>query len=243
MRILVGIPTLNEFGNIQKLLTSIESELHIEVGILVVDDGSTDGCAEYLVKNADLGKIHLIQRAQQLGIGSAHKCIIDFAYRNGFSVIATLDADGTHSVKDLQKVILKLIDSPEEMVIGSRFIDGGQLRNWPIHRRIATEIAHVLTRLATREPFDCTTGLRAYRTSSSIVDAVMKTKYEDYRFFYKSIFDFIQIGIRINQVPVTLEARYLGNSKMNLKRTYSLVKSLIMDSCIYALYSRFLSHK
>jgi len=243
MRILVGIPTLNEYGNIQNLVTSILNELSFKVDILVVDDGSTDGTAEYLVKQAGLGKIQLVQRLHQLGVGSAHKHIIDFAHKNDYSVLATLDADGTHSVIDLKKVILELLNSQEELIIGSRFLDGGHLRNWPIHRRIATKIAHVLTRVATEKPFDCTSGLRAYRISQTLFNVIEKIEYDDYRFFYRSVFHFIRIGIRINEIPVTLESRYLGSSKMNPRKTYALAKSMFMDSILYAFSSRFLSQK
>lgn len=243
MKVLVGIPTLNEYGNIQKLVASILNNLSFHVDILVVDDGSSDGTAEYLVKEAEFGKIYFVQRLRQLGVGSAHKCIIEFANKHNYSFLATLDADGTHSINDLDRVIRELVNSQEDLIIGSRFIDGGTLRNWPIHRRIATNVAHVLTKMAIAQPFDCTSGLRAYRISPTLLNEVEKTEYEDYRFFYKSVFNFLRVGVRISQIPVTLESRHLGSSKMNPRKTYSLAKSLFIDSCLYSFSSRFLSHK
>lgn len=243
MKILVGIPTLNEYGNIQTLVTSILKEISFNLDILVVDDGSTDGTKDYLVREAELGHLKLVQRLHQLGVGSAHKRIINYAYQHNYPILATLDADGTHSVSDLRRVLLELINSKEEMVIGARFMDGGQLKNWPIHRRVTTKIAHLLTNTATGRTFDCTSGLRAYRTSYTLIQETEKTEYDDYRFFYKSVFNFIRVGMRINQIPVTLESRNLGSSKMNLKKTFTLAKSLITDSYLYALSSRSLRHK
>ena len=161
MRTLIGIPTLNEGGNIQELLQSLHNELPRETKILVVDDSSTDGSAEYLFEQASLGRINLLSRPPNLGIGSAHKAIISFAAENRFDILASMDADGTHSVYDLNRLLSELNTSTNDLIIGSRFADGGELKDWPKGRRLTSKLANFVTKTAIGRDLDCTSGLRA----------------------------------------------------------------------------------
>ena len=180
-----------------------------------MDDSSTDGSAEYLFEQASLGRINLLSRPPNLGIGSAHKAIISVAAKNRFDILASMDADGTHSVYDLNRLLSGLNTSTNDLIIGSRFVDGGQLRDWPKGRRLTSKLANFVTRTATGRGLDCTSGLRAYRLHMALINALLSVPYNDYCFFYRSIFTLVGNKVEINEIPVTLNPRQLGNSKMS----------------------------
>lgn len=243
MRTLIGIPTLNEGGNIQELLQSLYNELPRETKILVVDDSSTDGSAEYLFEQASLGRINLLSRPPNLGIGSAHKAIISFAAENRFEILASMDADGTHSVYDLNRLLSELNTSTNDLIIGSRFADGGELKDWPKGRRLTSKLANFVTKTAIGRDLDCTSGLRAYRLQTALINSLLSVPYNDYRFFYRSIFTLGGGKVEISEIPVTLNPRKLGNSKMSTQKKLTLASSMILDALKHYSISKSISQE
>ena len=225
--ILVGIPTLNESGNIEFLVESLLS-CPFEIDILVVDDGSTDGSEAFLQKLQNDGVVYLIDRGSRLGVGSAHKEMISYACQNDYEFLLTMDADGTHSVEDLTKLLK--FQSMFDLLIGSRFMKGGDLIGWPIYRQVTTWTAHILNRIATGRNIDCTSGFRLYSLKRRDFLPLTQNFANDYSFFYQTAYWSIQNNVDIQQVPVSLKNRSKGSSKMGVSNGWRLGLQMTKDS-------------
>jgi dolichol-phosphate mannosyltransferase len=212
--ICVVIPTLNEAGTIAQLCLRI-NEVVRPCSILVIDDNSTDGTLELvrsLMKNYP--NIDLVARPTRMGIGSAHKFGIREASQREFEVVVTMDADLTHNPDDLPNLLDGLQDA--DLVVGSRFVEGGGLDDWSLGRKVLTYVGHIATRLLLHFDFDSSSGFRAYRLNSRILHAIGSTPSNSYAFLPQSIAVANHLGVRISQVPVVLPSRTYGHSKMRL---------------------------
>ena len=157
-RILVFLPTLNESKSASALVAEINNLA--QVNFLVVDDGSKDGTYEELL-SLKLDNLEIIQRGKRLGIGSAHTLAINFAMKKSYDFLLTMDADGTHRVEDVLKIVN--IRDQADLIIGSRFAQGAEIMNWPLLRLILTRSAHFITQLGLGLDYDCSSGLRCYK--------------------------------------------------------------------------------
>ena len=137
---LIIIPTYNEIENIPGLIDDIK-KLEPESDILIVDDNSEDGTGEF-VKNVNSNKIFLISRPKKLGIGSAHKDGIRYAYANSYEIVITMDADGTHDPKYINH--MKQYYEKYDLINTNRFLNPKSLDDWPISRIIFTKISRVI---------------------------------------------------------------------------------------------------
>lgn len=221
----VVIPTLNEAGTIEQLCVGIQKSL-VDCHILIIDDNSTDGTVEIvqsLIRNNS--NIQIIVRATRMGIGSAHKLGITEASRNGFRIVATMDADLTHDPSDLPILLDGLEHS--ELVVGSRFVEGGGLDNWSLDRRILTHVGHIATQVLLQFDYDSSSGFRAYKLTSKVLSAVDRTPSSSYAFFPQSIAIANHIGVQITQVPVVLPSRTYGHSKMRFSDLKESVTCLV----------------
>lgn len=210
----VIIPTLNEAGTIAQLCLRI-NEVVRPCSILVIDDNSTDGTLESvrsLMRNYP--NIDLVTRATRMGIGSAHKFGIREASQRGFTVVATMDADLTHDPDDLPTLLDGLRTA--DLVIGSRFVEGGGLADWSLTRKVLTHAGHIATQMFLRFDYDSSSGFRAYRLNSRVLHAIRSTPSDSYAFLPQSIAIANHLGVRISQVPVVLPSRTYGHSKMRL---------------------------
>lgn len=122
-----------------------------------------------------------------------------------------------------------------DLIIGSRFMDGGDLRDWTFLRRLTTNTAHLITKLATGTSLDCTSGIRAYNLKTANYEILLDKLPADYRFFFSSTFCLLANKVTIKQVPVILESRNLGKSKMSLMLATKLIGSLIFSSITFIL--------
>lgn len=211
----VVIPTLNEAGTIEHLCRRIH-EILDGCSILVIDDNSTDGTLEIVrsLRN-EHPNVQLIVRESRMGIGSAHKLGIKEATNQGFRFVVTMDADLTHDPGDLPLLLHEL--ERAELVIGSRFIEGGGLSDWSLGRKILTHVGHIATRLLLHFRYDATSGFRAYKLNSRVLRAITSTPSDTYAFLSQSIAIANHLGVQISQIPVVLPSRTYGHSKMRVR--------------------------
>lgn len=217
---LVVIPTYNESANIRPLVVELLTQsdgLHV----LVVDDGSPDGTgaiADELCAEFD-GRVHCVHRAGKLGLGTAHIEGFRFGLARGYEVVATMDGDRSHSPRYIPGILEAM--GKYDMVIGSRYMPGGGLLNWPIHRRLLSLWANAFTRLLLRLPVaDCTSGYRCY--SREVLDTVEpeNVRGSGYSFLEQMVWKVHSAGFDVGEVPIIFEDRYAGASKIDKSEVF-----------------------
>jgi dolichol-phosphate mannosyltransferase len=230
-RILVFLPTLNESGNISPILSEINACLP-GVEILIIDDGSTDGTRDE-IESLRFSNLTLINRNMRKGIGSAHLLAIEYATSKNFDLLVTLDADGTHRVSDVVRIVE--VASNYDLVIGSRFQSRDSLRGWSFSRRFLTKSAHVTTKLGLGISHDCSSGLRCYNLKRRALDSLMNLDSSGYDFFFKSAYLLSKSGFSIIDLPVILEARRQGESKMDFFSAFTSIRKLLLTVLSFRL--------
>lgn len=211
---LIMIPTYNEAENLDVLITKINHAVP-GVSILFVDDNSPDGTGEILEKRAGSEpNLNVIRRSGKLGVGSAHKDGVQWAYDNGFEILITMDADGSHSPADIPRFIEA--GGTADVVVGTRFLEEKSLNEWALKRKILTHTGHFLTKVLLRLPFDATGAFRLYNLNQLPTGLFGTVESDGYSFFYESLHRINLSKISIEEISVTLPARTYGNSKMRL---------------------------
>ena len=212
MKILTLVMTYNEAANIGSLVPEILRHLPTS-SVLVVDDNSPDGTTDVVrALQAHDKRIEILSRATERGYGSATIAGMRHGIRNGYDVIATLDADLSHDPADLQRLIDALCSA--DVSIGSRYVGGIRVLNWNVRRLLLSLAANAYVRfLSGLSCMDCTSGFRAYR-----VDALKRIAFETivstgYAFLPELLFALE--GIKVEEVPICYTERSLGESKMS----------------------------
>lgn len=214
-KVLVAIPTYNERDNIGRLCDEIVTVLP-HCTVVVLDDNSPDGTGKLVSEIAERDhRIQLVLRETKLGIGSAHKEALRLATESSFEILVTLDADFTHNPRDIPRLLSALESA--ELVVGSRFAKGGGLNDWSLLRRALTSTGHIATRCLLSVPFDATGAMRAYRINSVTSKLADLTIDDGYSFFYQSLTYCVRRGVSVSQVPIVLNERAHGSSKMRPK--------------------------
>jgi dolichol-phosphate mannosyltransferase len=209
----VFVPTYQERLNAPALVRQLRA-LGRDLDLLFIDDASPDGTGALLeALAADDPHLHVVHRPAKLGIGSAHRAGIAWAYAHGYERLVTLDGDFTHSPADIPRLLERAADGCD-VVVGSRFMRAGTLPGWRLHRRLATHLGHVITRGVLGIPHDATTAFRVYdlrRIPATLFDSVESSGYS---FFLESMFRLVEAGSKVEEVPIVLPARVHGSSKM-----------------------------
>ncbi len=221
MRSCVIIPTLNEEKNILKLYKKI-LKTKINLDILFVDDNSTDN-TRLIVKKLSKNnkKVKFIFRNNKKGIGSAHKDAIKYAYKKKYSLIITMDADGTHDPKYFKSMIKKAY--MYDYVITSRFKKENLIKDWPIERKLITYTRHILVKTFLGLSYDASGAYRCFLTKKIPLNIFFQSKNNDYAFFWEVTYQIKLKQYTIYEIPVKLVYRKLGKSKMKFKHIiYSL---------------------
>ena len=161
-RVLVVVPTYNEKNNVERLCSELLALDH-PLDLLFVDDGSPDGTGQILdAIAAEDARVQVMHRSGKLGVGSAHLAGIGWAYDRGYDWLVTMDCDFSHDPRYLPGLIELL--GEHDMVIGSRYVPGGGVENWPLSRRLLSKFANFYARtLLGIDVRDCTAGYRGYR--------------------------------------------------------------------------------
>ena len=213
-KVLVVIPTYNELENLPIIVAGVRAALP-EVHILIADDNSPDGTGE--VADGLAAQDHAVQvlhRANKSGLGAAYLEAFQWAKTNEFDVVVEMDADGSHSPADLVKILAALTDS--DVVLGSRWVKGGQVVNWPKSRELLSRGGNLYTRLWLGIPLkDATGGFRAYRMTAIAQIDVSKVESQGYCFQVDMAWRVVRCGLRVIEVPITFVEREFGESKMN----------------------------
>ncbi len=218
-RAIVVIPTYNERENIGRLIEALGRVLpHLDV--LVVDDYSPDGTAELVRSMArDDTRIHLLEREAKLGLGTAYCTGFRWALDRGYRIICQMDADFSHNPEDLPRLIAAL--DRADLVIGSRYISGVNVVNWPMRRLLLSYAANVYTRLVTGMPIrDATGGFKAFRAEllrRIDLDAIHSN---GYAFQIEMNFRAWKLGARIEELSIVFVDRTNGVSKMSRSIIY-----------------------
>lgn len=217
MEKLVIIPTYNEKENIVKILKSI---FHLNAGyhVLVVDDGSPDGTAA-IVKSLQEKfpfQLFLEERVGKLGLGTAYIHGFKWALKHGYQFIFEMDADFSHSPNDLERLYEACKINGADVAIGSRYVPGGKVLNWPLDRHLYSRGGALYTKLITWMPInDPTAGFVCYR--KHVLDTINldEIKFVGYAFQIEMKFATWKLGFKIQEVPITFIDRKEGTSKMS----------------------------
>jgi len=216
MKILVIIPTYNELDNLPRLLHEVLSR-NDEVNVLVVDDNSPDGTAAYVEKEMQLNnRIHLIKRASKQGLGTAYIAGFKFALQNNFEFIFEMDADFSHDPKEIPKFLNEINNA--DLIIGSRYITGVNVINWPMRRLLLSWFANLYTRFITGMPVhDATGGFKCFRRKVLEAIDLGNIKSNGYAFQIEMNFKAWKKGFKIKEIPIIFVDRMKGKSKMSRK--------------------------
>ena len=218
-RRLVVIPTYNEAGNIKSLIELLFTSIP-ECEVMVVDDGSPDGTGLIIKAMKDgNARLHLIERPAKSGIGSAYRMAFVWALEQGFDEVIEMDADGSHQVSDLLRMLdVKTMNPETDLVIGSRWIKSGKTVNWSRSRELLSRIANRYVRVMLgMGVHDSTAGFRIY--SSQILRKIDlgHIRSEGYSFQSEMTRAAHKAGAVIREVPITFKERANGVSKMSKK--------------------------
>jgi len=222
LKTLIIIPTLNEEQNIGYIIKKIIF-LYKKIKILVVDDNSTDETINIL-KQFNKKQVYYVIRKKRLGIGSAHKYGILYSFKKNFDYCITMDADRTHNPLTIKLMINHLNNNKCHIVNTSRFILKSSLKGWPLYRKFLTIFRFFLVRLILRTKFDSSGGFRAYNLKKINKIFLKFSKNKNYFFLIESLFYLEKLGYKIIDIPINLEFRAAGHSKM---KVFHIIDSLL----------------
>jgi dolichol-phosphate mannosyltransferase len=217
MKPVILIPTYNESQAILDLLQDL-GELHrrLDFDVLVIDNNSPDGTAD-LIDSFDYPFVEILHRPAKAGLGAAYRAgISEVLSSQRYNYVITMDGDGSHQVSDLERILQTKHESDKSLTLGTRWIEGGSVVNWPIHRRILSKGGTAFARVALAIPLaDLTGGFRAYS-----VPLLRKLNFKSinstgYCFQIEMVMASVAAGASIIEVPITFIERVNGVSKMS----------------------------
>ena len=212
--VLVAIPTYNEAQSVSKIIDRVRAAVP-DAHVVVVDDGSPDGTGEIADKMAAVDDhVHVLHRTAKRGLGAAYVAGFRWALERGYGTIVEMDADGSHQPEELPRLLAALDHA--DLVLGSRYIPGGRVENWPRRREVLSRGGNAYTRLLLGVALkDATGGYRAIRA-----DALRSLDLDDvasqgYCFQVDLAWRSVRAGLRVVEVPITFVEREEGRSKMS----------------------------
>ncbi|MBO5445866.1 MAG: polyprenol monophosphomannose synthase [Muribaculaceae bacterium] len=215
--VLVIIPTYNEIENISNMLNTV-MQLPDDFDVLVIDDGSPDGTADAVRKAMEdfPGRIHLECRSGKLGLGTAYIHGFKWALKCDYQFIIEMDADFSHNPADLTRLYHECKDRGADVCVGSRYITGVNVVNWPMGRVLMSYFASAYVRFVTRMPLrDSTAGYVCYRRRVLENIQLDKIEFKGYAFQIEMKFKAWKKNFKIVELPIVFVNRQLGTSKMN----------------------------
>jgi dolichol-phosphate mannosyltransferase len=212
-RVVMVVPTYNEVDNLADVVARVR-RCTPHVDILVVDDSSPDGTGDLAVRlAADDAQVRVLHRPVKQGLGAAYVAGFRAALEAGYDVIGEMDADGSHQPEQLPRLLAALTEA--DLVIGSRWVPGGSVVNWPWHRRALSRGGNLYTRLLLGMPVrDATAGFRLYRRETLETVDVDRVQSLGYVFQVELVYRTLHAGLRVVEVPIEFVERIRGDSKM-----------------------------
>ncbi len=218
-RVLVILPTYNEADNVLELSSMVLAQ-DPSIEVLVVDDNSPDGTGDLVAEAAKSeSRLHLHRRPGKLGLGTAYLAGFRHGLDQGFDYIFTMDCDFSHNPTYLPAMLEAL--SRYDTVIGSRYVPGGGVVNWPLHRRMLSWFANFYARTLLRlRVHDCTAGFRGY--SREVLETVepFEIRSSGYSFLEEMVWRVTHCGFEIGEIPIIFEQRKAGASKIESSEIY-----------------------
>ena len=215
-RALVIIPTYNELENVRTIIPEIlRQDDRLEV--LVVDDNSPDGTsAEVKRMMAEDARIHVLDRERKMGLGTAYVAGFKYAIANGYDYVFEMDADHSHDPTTLPRFLLAIEDY--DLVLGSRYIQGVNVINWPMKRLLLSYFANQYSRIVTGLPVrDATGGFKCFRVEVLKSIDLDRVRSNGYSFQIEMSFKAWKKGYRLHEIPIIFMDRRVGTSKMSKK--------------------------
>lgn len=219
MKSIVCIPTYNESDNILRIIDAIH-DVVADLHVLVIDDGSPDGTADLVRRRMTTDeRIHLIERSGKLGLGTAYCAGFAEALKLGYDRILQMDADFSHDPKELPR-FLEAAES-YDLIIGSRYVSGVNVINWPMSRLLLSWFANLYTRTITRMPIaDATGGFKCFRSDVLSKIDLTAIRSNGYAFQIEMNYRAWRLGARIKELPIIFVDRVSGESKMSKNIVY-----------------------
>jgi dolichol-phosphate mannosyltransferase len=208
------VPTYNEAGNIAWIVGRLRAA-QPDVDVLVVDDGSPDGTGQIADELAAADPtVSVVHRTEKAGLGAAYLHGFRVALERGYDVIGEMDADGSHQPEQLHRLLGALADA--DLVIGSRWVPGGSVVNWPLHRKALSVGGNIYARLALGIPVrDVTAGYRVFRRTTLEKIDLGTVRSTGYVFQTDLAYRTLTQGLRLTEVPIEFIERERGDSKMS----------------------------
>ena len=232
-RVLVVIPTYNEAENLEIIVDRVRRAAP-EVDILVADDNSPDGTGEIADRLAAADpQVQVLHRPGKQGLGAAYVAGFAWARERDYDAVVEMDADGSHAPEQLPALLAVLAEA--DLVIGSRWVRGGEVVNWPLHRLILSRGANLYTRLALGMPVrDATGGYRVYRLPVLEKIEASSVASQGYCFQVDLAWRAFREGFRVVEVPITFAERERGASKMS----FAIVREALWRVTVWGTRAR-----
>ncbi len=212
------IPTYNEKENIEAIIRAVTS-LEKDFDVLVIDDGSPDGTADIvkgLMADEFKDRVHMVQRTGKLGLGTAYICGFKWALEHGYDYIFEMDADFSHAPADLPRLYAACHDEGYDVSVGSRYITGVNVVNWPIGRVLMSYYASAYVRTVLGIKLrDTTAGFVCWTRKVLEAISLDDVRFKGYAFQIEMKYTALRLGFKIKEVPVVFVNRELGTSKMS----------------------------
>lgn len=233
-RVAVIIPTFNEAENLEQIVLRVRSAVPA-ADILVADDNSPDGTGDIAEKLALTDpRVHVLHRPGKQGLGAAYLAGFDWALERGYDVMVEMDADGSHDPAELPALVAGLTDA--DLVIGSRWVPGGTVRNWAKSREMLSRGGNAYARLMLGLPVhDATGGFRAYRAATLRDIALDSVSSQGYCFQIDLTLRSNRAGKKVVEVPITFTERIRGSSKMSK----AIVAEALWRVTVWGIAARF----
>lgn len=226
MSTLVLLPTYNERENILELIGQVLA-LPSGVELLVIDDNSPDGTAQAVEESyGGESRVHLLKRPGKLGLGTAYSAGFQYAIRQGYKSVISMDADFSHDPKFIPDLIAAM--SNFDMVIGSRYVPGGATVNWGLVRKIISRTANLVAHvILSMKQADCTSGYRLYR--SVLLESIGYESIiaDGYSYLIEILYRASRQGCKIGETPIVFVERRHGQSKISRKEIFKAIKTVL----------------
>lgn len=216
---IVIIPTYNEEENIEAIIRAVTGLQEHAFDILIIDDGSPDGTADIvkrLMAEEFKDRVFLVERQGKLGLGTAYIAGFKWALEHHYEYVFEMDADFSHDPKDLPRLYKACAEEGYDVAVGSRYVSGVNVVNWPMGRVLMSYFASKYVRFVTGFPInDTTAGFKCYRRRVLETIDLDAIRFKGYAFQIEMKFTAYKLGFRIKEVPVVFVNRQLGTSKMS----------------------------
>ena len=209
---LVVVPTYNEAENVSEISAAVRD---LGLHLLIVDDGSPDGTGDIAAGLADGDAVHVLRRTEKAGLGPAYAAGFAWGLDRGYQILCEMDADFSHDPNDLPR-LLAAVDAGADLAIGSRYVSGGGVEDWPFFRRFLSRGGNTYARVVLGTKIrDMTAGYRAFTADAVRRLEPASCKASGYGFQVEMAWKASVLGMAITEVPITFRDRVRGESKMD----------------------------